>query len=888
MKVSDKSPAPKKKPTKKAVTQKKGTRGRKPAIPPKEALISYELKFISLLLVTGFLLLSLHTQSAGAFGKGIKQVLTGLFSLNAFFLPYIFFASVFMAINKNLRQHRLRMELSFLALGLALIFVVGLSGVNFGEPDQFGFKNYADAYFKGQALTGGGAIGNVVFQLAYQTLGAWGTGLLIGALVLVFLTLALHITPSKILKWLGHSAVKTKDTLLQANANVSTAIKGGMDQLNEQFEATEDVRRKHKQHIIDLMNRDLFPEAKAATLSDEGEPEVETATEPVIEAEIAANNEAGSEVLEIVPNQVADDPVYTGDASEYVEDSIEEALSAIRILDFQDLSKKRPIKEDVVNTTPDIPIVTLTDEEVLLVETILEGDIEGIDGQGDRAEGLAEASDDQVVEEPLLDETVEEVFTYEHYQLPPIDLLKMGQPIDSERDRKDILMKARLLEETLANFKIEAKVVQVSKGPMITRFEIQPSPGVKVSRIVNLQDDIALNLAATTIRIVAPIPGKAAVGIEVPNKTTSVVTLRDVVESDTYEQLSSSLRFGLGKEISGQPIVADLAKMPHLLIAGSTGSGKSVCVNTIISSILCNAKPDEVRFLMIDPKVVELNVYNGIPHLILPVVTDPKKASIALNWAVQEMTDRYHKFAEAGVRDVSSYNKKYELTGEGQHMPRIVVIIDELADLMMVAPNAVEDAICRLAQMARAAGIHLIVATQRPSVDVITGVIKANIPSRIAFAVSSQIDSRTIIDMAGAEKLLGKGDMLYFPVGESKPKRVQGSFISEEEVEKVVTHVKDQVGGRTTYDHHVLEDVKYAQNGDAEDDLDDLLEEAIRFVIDTEKASTSLLQRRFRIGYNRAARLVDELEARGVVGPSRGSKPREVTMTMAEFESLEN
>ncbi len=394
-------------------------------------------------------------------------------------------------------------------------------------------------------------------------------------------------------------------------------------------------------------------------------------------------------------------------------------------------------------------------------------------------------------------------------------------------------MKARLLEDTLNNFGVDAKVVQISKGPTITRFEIQPSPGVKVSKIVNLSDDIALNLAAHHVRIVAPIPGKAAVGIEVPNKTTSIVTLREVLETDTFRDGDSKMTFGLGKDISGSPIVADLSKMPHLLVAGATGSGKSVCVNTMISSILCNSKPDEVKFLMIDPKVVELNIYNGIPHLILPVVTDPKKASVALNWAVQEMTDRYNRFAQAGVRDVTGYNNKVDSFEQGKKMPKIVVIIDELADLMMVAPNAVEDAICRLAQMARAAGIHLIVATQRPSVDVITGVIKANIPSRIAFAVSSQIDSRTIIDMGGAEKLLGKGDMLYYPVGSSKPQRVQGAFISEEEVEKVVEAVKNQVEP-VEYNQDILETVK--NNIEKNENTDEYLADAIELVIDAEQA----------------------------------------------------
>lgn len=470
-----------------------------------------------------------------------------------------------------------------------------------------------------------------------------------------------------------------------------------------------------------------------------------------------------------------------------------------------------------------------------------------------------------------------------NYVLPSTELLTPIPEDNSQQDKKEILANAKLLEETLGSFGIEAKVVQISRGPAITRYELQPSAGVKVSRIVSLSDDIALNLAAQQVRIVAPIPGKAAVGIEVPNKAISMVTLREVLESDGIMEAESKLAFSLGKDISGKPIVADLAKMPHLLVAGSTGSGKSVCINTIITSILFRARPDEVKFLMIDPKVVELNIYNGIPHLILPVVTDPKKASVALNWAVQEMTDRYKLFAEAGCRDITGYNRKLTAAGKGTGMPKIVVIIDELADLMMVAPNAVEDAICRLAQMARAAGIHLIVATQRPSVDVITGVIKANVPSRIAFAVSSMMDSRTIIDMGGAEKLLGKGDMLYYPVGVPKPMRVQGSFISDTEVEDLIHYIKGQCG-EVTYNPEILDTVKTQEFNDAE--ADEFLEQAIEFVIATRQASASLLQRKFRVGYNRAARLIDSMEERGIVGPTMGSKPREVLMSADEYDNL--
>ncbi|SHG93925.1 DNA translocase FtsK [Tepidibacter thalassicus] len=464
------------------------------------------------------------------------------------------------------------------------------------------------------------------------------------------------------------------------------------------------------------------------------------------------------------------------------------------------------------------------------------------------------------------------------YKKPSTDLLFESNNTVDLKDKKQILKNAKLLERTLKDFGVEAQINQVTKGPTITRYEIQPKAGVKVSKIVGLVDDIALSLAAKSIRIEAPIPGKSAIGIEVPNDEVQLVTLREVIESDEFLNNDSKLSFALGKDISGMSVVTDIAKMPHLLIAGATGSGKSVCVNTLINSILYKANPDEVKFLMIDPKVVELTNYNGIPHLLIPVVTDPKKAAYALNWAVTEMNRRYKLFAENSVRDINSYNAKAE-----EKLSKIVIIIDELADLMMVSPNEVEDAICRLAQMARAAGMHLIVATQRPSVDVITGVIKANIPSRIAFAVSSQADSRTILDMGGAEKLLGKGDMLFYPVGAPKPVRLQGAFISDKEVEGVVNFVKSQVE-EVNYTEDILENINKGINLDSSDE-DDLLSEAIELVVNAGQASASMLQRKFRIGYNRAARLIDQMEERGLIGPSEGSKPRKVLITKEEYES---
>ena len=463
------------------------------------------------------------------------------------------------------------------------------------------------------------------------------------------------------------------------------------------------------------------------------------------------------------------------------------------------------------------------------------------------------------------------------YRLPPVSMLKPGpQHIVGLSD--EVRENARILQETLQSFNIDAKILNASQGPSITRYELEPAAGVKVSKIVHLADDIALKLAATDIRIEAPIPGKAAVGIEVPNKKLTGVNLRDVIDTDTFRKAAGGVPVCLGKDIAGNPIVADLTKMPHLLVAGSTGSGKSVCINTFIASILFKQRPEDVKLILIDPKVVELSNYNGIPHLLTPVVTDPKKAASVLRWAVREMDDRYKRFAITHTRDISRYN---ELHPEDT-MPFIVIIIDELADLMMMASDDVEKSIIRLGQKARACGMHLVLATQRPSVDVLTGLIKANVPSRIAFTVSSQVDSRTILDMAGAEKLIGKGDMLFYPLGASKPLRVQGAFISDSEIDEMVEFIKAQ--GGPNYD----EAVQKAQSENPEDSVDffedDLMRQAIDMVLETGQASTSMLQRRFRVGYTRAARMIDMMEAMHIVGPNNGSKPREILMTADEVQ----
>ena len=480
----------------------------------------------------------------------------------------------------------------------------------------------------------------------------------------------------------------------------------------------------------------------------------------------------------------------------------------------------------------------------------------------------------------------------EHYEYPPVELLAKPSKKALKGGAKALTDTATKLQKTLYSFGVSAKVENVSVGPAITRYELKPAEGVRVSKIANLADDIALNLAAETIRIEAPIPGKQAVGIEVPNKEKEAVHLREVLESDNFNESESKLTVALGKDVAGNIQLADIAKMPHVLIAGSTGSGKSVCINTIITSIIYKSKPSEVKMVMVDPKVVELSVYNGIPHLLIPVVTDPKKAAGALAWAVQEMDNRYNLFAQKGVRDLKGYNKAIEKEEGAGKLPQIVIIVDELADLMMVAAKDVEESICRLAQKARAAGMHLVIATQRPSVDVITGLIKANVPSRIAFAVSSQVDSRTILDSVGAEKLLGKGDMLFFPAGAPKPVRVQGAFVSDDEVEKIVDFVKQN--GTATYSEDILEtiensnktDKELAAEADEDDETDPFLMDAIQTVVETGQASTSFIQRRFKVGYARAGRIMDQMEERGVISGYQGSKPREVLMTLEKLNEL--
>lgn len=562
---------------------------------------------------------------------------------------------------------------------------------------------------------------------------------------------------------------------------------------------------------------------------------------------------------------------------------IKDINNKIKILDFM---RNSEIKDNV-DTLPEINI-HISEEDNTLDEYNVELFNNIKHSSTKHNKGITESEKNVVTKEidTMLNTSKEnsiKIYTY-----PKLDLLNNNAKSKMKNeDKQDLFDNANKLEDTLMSFGVEAKVLQVTKGPSVTRFEIQPSPGVKVSKIVNLQDDISLGLAASAVRMEAPIPGKSAIGIEVPNKKQTPVFLREVLDSKEFQESTKKISFALGKDITGTCIVGDLSEMPHMLIAGATGSGKSVCINSLIVSLLYKYSPDEIKLLMIDPKVVELSIYNGIPHLLIPVVTEPKKAAGALNWAVNEMDKRYELFTKYKVKNIKSYNQQVDKGFISEKLPYIVLIVDELADLMMTCPNDVEDYICRLAQKARAAGIHLIIATQRPSVDVITGVIKANIPSRISFAVSSGVDSRTILDQTGAEKLLGRGDMLYSPMGANKPLRIQGAFISEEEVENVVDFIKsseDEVNYREEIIEHINNEnlSSSSHSGDSEEN-DELLDEAIKLVVEYQQASTSFIQRKLRIGFNRASRIMEELEAKGIISERDGSKPRQVLIAKDEI-----
>lgn len=830
-----------------------------------------------------FLFAAVQFHAAGQIGNGIGDVLRGVFGHVAFIVPwYLVVLGTLLFANKMVHISGKSAALIFVVL---LMFCLLNSG-RFIDSSNL-FYDFTDFYKKGVTLQDGGFFGMVLGTLLTKLVGKVGLYVFSVVIILISLLLVINTPLSGGMEKIFGKAAERKALKEQKKASATDPeeepyrgssqidlfadngrdirIITPFDEAGPLGKSTEKLSKKDKKNNVlkYMTDKNLFGENKKEDKKSLG------LEETVVKEGFGlggSRDSTGSYGLEETPVSISG---YGLDGGQTETEQGGAGFSENSFVTVKDGKKSYGLAD--INETPK--------------KSALDG-ISGITV----AEPAAKLTKQEASSITLDPSEMAVQKTKGKYKKPSINLLNKPQLQNRGSINIDLKMKAAKLEETLKNFHVDARVVQVTQGPAVTRYEIQPNVGVKVSSIVRLSDDIALNLEAKSIRIEAPIPGKAAVGIEVENDKINMVTLREILDSKEFKEAKSKITFAVGKDIAGKAIVADLKGMPHLLIAGSTGSGKSVCINSIITSILYKADPDEVKLVLIDPKVVELGNYNGIPHLLIPVVTEPAKAAAALNWAVAEMTDRYKKFAENQVRDLESYNDTMRLLGqEDQVMPQIVIIIDELADLMMAAPSQVEESICRLAQMARAAGMHLIVATQRPSVDIITGVIKANIPSRIAFAVSSQFDSRTILDMSGAEKLVGKGDMLFNPLGMGKPIRVQGTFVSDSEVHKVIQHVKSQVE-EVEYSGDVMNTIEKGnlpQNG-KDDDGDELLQDAIECVVAAGQASVSMLQRRFRIGYNRAARIVDMMEARGVVGPQDGSRPRQVLISEDELNEMKN
>lgn len=786
------------------------------------------------------LLSFIFTKSMGVFGIVIRNMLLGFLGATAFIIPIILIVcGVAMIFKKDSQTFKLRViYLSILVVLISAFLQVAIFNYDEYIGRKF-FNSLSDFYKKGTEIKGGGLLGGLIslpFLMTFQVL---GTIIILTTISIIDIILLTNVSMAAFL------------------GNVSAFFSKKIKAANENRKLVKAERKKAQEETDEDLD-DLF------------EDEVPSKKNKIINFKIERESRTNkaSKKLKVDEAVMADD---TKKMAEAAVDNDQNDDFTVGFVGFNEMA------DDLVIS--DIKGIGISPTETATA----------MENVNEAKKSIETDNSISPNEQDIAIPTVEHVKPPLVYNYPSLDLLD-----ESEEDlsnakalKNSALEGAKKLEDTLKSFGVEARVINISRGPAVTRYELQPSPGVKVSKIVNLSDDIALNLAAAGVRIEAPIPGKAAVGIEVPNKKMSAVYLKDMLESKEFINHPSKLAFSVGKDISGETVVADIGKMPHLLVAGATGSGKSVCINSLIMSILFKASPEEVKLLMVDPKVVELGIYNGIPHLLIPVVTDPKKAAGALNWAVQEMVNRYKLFADKGVRDLKGYNAMLKANEEQGILPQIVIIVDELADLMMVAPNDVEDAICRLAQMARAAGMHLVIATQRPSVDVITGVIKANIPSRISFAVSSQIDSRTILDMGGAEKLLGKGDMLFYPVGEPKPIRVKGSFVSDTEVERVVEFIKTQ--GYSKYDEDIIEKINDSSTGhdDNAGDNDELLNKAIEMVVDAGQASVSLIQRKFKVGYSRAARIVDQMEARNIVGRFEGSKPRQVLISKQQWMELQ-
>ena len=786
---------------------------------------------IVILMVVAVLLGVLIYTKSGVIGIKLSEILGGIMGVIRYVLPLGIFA-IAIKIACDDRDMLKSKMLQYTVFLISIMVLMSTFQISSGEltANKELSEVVKDAYSIGMSGTGGGAIGAVLAVPLVNLLGTIGAIIACIGVAVILLVFMFGINTSDIINDFVEKSQDKREEKMERKLAYKEELKKNREEAMETRAQLREERRKARE-------------------------EKELERKRILNSQVGVDNEEEPEQIKIN---------FGG-----------------RILEDESTGRKKYNHEN-----DDLTPLTKENKKILAVKQKMEPDV--IENNLFKTE--EEKKEEKTKEVLQLEHAVE--VEDENYEYPPVTLLSKASKKTIKGGAKALTDTATKLQKTLYSFGVSAKVENVSVGPAITRYELKPAEGVRVSKIANLADDIALNLAAETIRIEAPIPGKQAVGIEVPNKEKESVHLREVLESEEFKNNKSKLTVALGKDVAGNIQLADIAKMPHVLIAGSTGSGKSVCINTIISSIIYNAKPSEVKLVMVDPKVVELSVYNGIPHLLIPVVTDPKKAAGALAWAVQEMDDRYNKFAAKGVRDLKGYNKAIEKEGGVGKLPQIVIIVDELADLMMVAAKDVEEAICRLAQKARAAGMHLVIATQRPSVDVITGLIKANIPSRIAFAVSSQVDSRTILDSVGAEKLLGKGDMLFFPSGAPKPVRVQGAFISDDEVEKVVDFVKQN--GTATYNEDILESIEnnnktekeLAQEQAEDDETDPFLMDAIQTVVETGQASTSFIQRRFKVGYARAGRIIDQMEERGVISGYQGSKPREVLMTLEKLNEL--
>lgn len=789
----------------------------------KKTTSKLDIAVVTLILLSVLLGVLIYTKS-GIIGVELNHVFGGIIGIMQYVLPIGTFAIAIKLASEGKEEITSKLiQYAIAIVSLSIVFSVFQVSAGELHADKEISEVVKDAYNFGAEGKGGGAVGAVGAVALVRLLGNIGAVILCTGIAIILLVFAFGINPSEIIN------------------NIMDRIE---EKRQEKFERKQEKIKQQEDEETPAQRRKRQREERKA---QQEIAKMEQAEKDPMASQIKIN--FGGRIVD-----GADDKVGLK-KYDHSNDDLEP-------LTKQSKMKKQKMAEEI---EPDV------------LESNLFKDVE--EQKEEKKKAVLQLEHAQIVED-------------EHYEYPPVELLSKPSKKALKGGAKALTDTATRLQKTLYSFGVSAKVENVSVGPAITRYELKPAEGVRVSKIANLADDIALNLAAETIRIEAPIPGKQAVGIEVPNKEKEVVHFREILDSKEFKENKSKLTVGLGKDVAGNVQLADIGKMPHVLIAGSTGSGKSVCINTLITSIIYNAKPSEVKFVMVDPKVVELSVYNGIPHLLIPVVTDPRKAAGALAWAVQEMDDRYNKFASKGVRDLKGYNKAIEKENEAGILPQIVIIIDELADLMMVAKNDVEDAICRLAQKARAAGMHLVIATQRPSVDVITGLIKANVPSRIAFAVSSQVDSRTILDSVGAEKLLGKGDMLFFPAGAPKPSRVQGAFVSDDEVEKIVDFIKSN--GTANYSEDILESIENSNKSDKElaaeaaedDDTDPFLMDAIQTVVETGQASTSFIQRRFKVGYARAGRIIDQMEERGVISGYQGSKPREVLMSLERLNEL--